>query len=259
MIAAAQPVAEGRMRTHLFDCPVDSLTIREAVARVNAFLMQGGFHNVVAINANKLWLAERDPALKHVLQEAELAIPEYAAVWACRILGTPVRGHVGGVMLVKALLPWLEREQVPAYFLGAKASVLQLMLQRLRAEHPRLPIAGMRSGYFDPTQEEQIVAEINRSGAAILFVAMGSPRQELWVNRHRCSLAVRVALGVGGTFDVLAGLKKDTPQWLRHGGEWIYRLSQDPRNLWKRYLTTNPWFVYRVVRECALRALASRR
>jgi N-acetylglucosaminyldiphosphoundecaprenol N-acetyl-beta-D-mannosaminyltransferase len=161
-------------------------------------------------------------------------------------------------MLAKALLPWLEREQVPAYFLGAKPYVVELLGRKLGATNPRLPIAGIRSGYFDRDQEEQVVAEINRSGAAILFVAMGSPRQELWVDRNRNSLRVRVALGVGGTFDILAGIKKDTPDWLRHGGEWIYRLAQDPRNLWKRYLKTNPWFVYRVLCERAFRGHASR-
>jgi N-acetylglucosaminyldiphosphoundecaprenol N-acetyl-beta-D-mannosaminyltransferase len=152
-------------------------------------------------------------------------------------------------MLLKALLPWLESEQVPAYFLGAKASVLEEMKSRLRATHPRLVIAGMRSGYFDASQEREIVDQINRSGTAILFVAMGSPRQELWIEKYRRTLTVRVAMGVGGSFDVLAGLKRDAPQWVRHGGEWLYRLLQDPRNLWRRYLTTNPWFVYRVLRE----------
>lgn len=236
-------------RTHLLGYPVDSLDIRDAVARVDAFVKTRGFHHVVAINANKLWLSEQTPALKKIVQQAELVIPEYAVVWGCRALGKPLKGHVGGIMLLKALLPWLERERVPVYFLGTKAAVLQRMKSRLLASHPRLVIAGMHSGYFRVRQESRIVEEINWSGAEVLFVAMGTPRQELWIERHRSSLAVRVAMGVGGSFDVLAGLKKDAPHWVRHGGEWLYRLVQDPRNLWKRYLTTNPWFVYRVLRE----------
>jgi N-acetylglucosaminyldiphosphoundecaprenol N-acetyl-beta-D-mannosaminyltransferase len=236
-------------RTHLLGFPVDSLSIETAVSQVGGFLKQNGLHHVVAINANKLWLAERMPELKHIVQRAELVIPEYAVVWACAVLGRRVQSHVGGVMLLKALLPWLEEEQVPVYFLGAKAPVLALMTTKLEAAHPKLVIAGMRSGYFQPSAEEQIVGDINRSGAKLLFVAMGTPRQELWIESHRQDLKVRVAMGVGGSFDVVAGVKRDAPNWIRHGGEWIYRLGQDPKNLWKRYLKTNPWFVYRVLRE----------
>lgn len=229
--------------------PVDSLSMDTAVSRVSEFLNHKGLHHVVAINANKLWLAERMPELKRIVQNAELVIPEYAVVWACAFLRRRIQGHVGGVMLLKALLPAMEKEQVPVYFLGAKAGVLALMKAKLGATYPGLRIAGMRSGYFQPDEEEEVVAQINASGAKLLFVAMGTPRQELWIERHRHTLRARVAMGVGGSFDVLAGVKKDAPNWLRHGGEWIYRLAQDPKNLWKRYLTTNPWFIYRVVRE----------
>jgi len=236
-------------RTRLLGYPVDSLDMQDAVSQVDTFVKQGGFHHVVAINANKLWLAEHLPDLKKIIRQAELVIPEYAVVWACRMLRKPLKAHVGGIMLLKALLPWLESEQIPVYFLGAKAPVLERMKSRLGAIHPRLVLAGMRSGYFEAGQEKEIVQEINRSRAAVLFVAMGTPRQELWIERHRHILTVRAVMGVGGSFDVLAGVKKDAPSWLRHGGEWVYRLMQDPRNLWRRYLTTNPWFVYRVLRE----------
>ncbi len=236
-------------RPQLLGYPVDSLDVQDAVSRVDTFVKKGGFHHIVAINANKLWLAEQVPALKKIVRQAELVIPEYAIVWACRTIRKPLKAHVGGIMLLTALLPWLESESVPVYFLGAKATVLERMKSRLTAMHPQLAIAGMRSGYFEASQEKEIVHEINRSRAAILFVAMGTPRQELWIERHRHNLAVRVVMGVGGSFDVLAGVKKDAPPWVRHGGEWLYRLIQDPKNLWKRYLTTNPWFVYRVLRE----------
>ncbi|HXY48711.1 MAG TPA: WecB/TagA/CpsF family glycosyltransferase [Terriglobales bacterium] len=236
-------------RSQLLGYPVDSLDIDEAVRRVGTFIKTGGFHHVVAINANKLWLAEKCPELRKILWNADLIVPEYAVVWASRQLRKPLKGHVGGVMLLKALMPYLEKERVPAFFLGAKTNVLEQMKIQLRASHPQLVMAGLRSGYFDPDQEQGIVQQINHSGAEVLFVAMGTPRQELWVERHRQSLGVKVVMGVGGSFDVLAGIKKDAPQWVRHGGEWLYRLVQDPRNLWKRYLTTNPWFVYRVFRE----------
>jgi N-acetylglucosaminyldiphosphoundecaprenol N-acetyl-beta-D-mannosaminyltransferase len=240
------------VRTQLLGYPVDSLDMEDAVSRVDRFVRDGGFHHVVAINANKLWLAEQVPALRIIVRQAELVIPEYAIVWGCRVLRRPLKAHVGGVMLLKALLPWLEREQVPVYFLGAKTTVVEQMKSQLGRMHPQLVVAGMRSGYFERSKEKQIVGEINRSRSAVLFVAMGTPRQELWIERHRHDLAVRVVMGVGGSFDVLAGVKKDAPQWSRHGGEWLYRFIQDPKNLWKRYLITNPWFVYRVLRERVL-------
>lgn len=236
-------------RCRLLGYPVDSVDICEAVRRVGGFIKTGGFHHVVAINANKLWLAERCPDLRKILSNADLVIPEYAVVWACRKLRNPLKGHVGGIMLLKALVPYLEKEQISVFFLGAKPAVLEQMKAQLAATYPRLVIAGLCSGYFKTSQEQEIVEQINHSRADILFVAMGTPRQELWIERHRHNLHVKVSMGVGGSFDVLAGIKKDAPQWMRHGGEWLYRLIQDPRNLWKRYLTTNPWFVYRVLRE----------
>ncbi len=232
--------------------PVDSFTMQEAVDSIERCLEREDLHHVVALNANKLWLSERNTTLKEIVRRAEIVIPEYAVVWACRVLGRPVRGHIGGVMLLKALLPRLEKARVPAYFLGAKPEVLELLRMRVLSEYPHLEIAGMHSGYFEPKRENEIVNSINQSNAKILFVAMGSPRQEFWIERFRKDLKVKVAMGVGGSFDVVAGIKKDAPEWVRHGGEWIYRLAQDPRNLWKRYVRTNPWFVYRVLRERTL-------
>jgi N-acetylglucosaminyldiphosphoundecaprenol N-acetyl-beta-D-mannosaminyltransferase len=237
------------VRSHLLGYPVDSLDMNDAVSVLGKFVQEQGLHHVVAINANKLWLAERTPPLKAIMKRAELVIPEYAVVWGCRMLRRPLKGHVGGVMLLKAVLPWLERTEIPVYFLGAKQSVLDQMQARIKDAHRRIVIAGAHCVYFEPSREHDIVKEINQSGAQILFVAMGSPRQELWIEKHRSELKVKVALGVGGSFDVLAGLKKDAPQWMRHGVEWLYRLAQDPKNLWKRYLTTNPWFVWRILHE----------
>lgn len=236
-------------RRHLLGYPVDSLSLHDAVARIGEFVTQPVFHHVAAINANKLWLAERNPELKGIMQRAELVIPEYAVIWGCWIVGRPLKGHVGGIMLLKALLPWLSRAHVPTYFLGARQYALDQMRIRIEAAYPDLPIAGTHSGYFGREQEAEIVQNINNSGAKLLFVAMGSPRQEFWIERHRDDLDVSVALGVGGSFDVVAGIKKDAPSWIRHGGEWLYRLGQDPKNLWKRYLTTNPWFICRVLQE----------
>jgi N-acetylglucosaminyldiphosphoundecaprenol N-acetyl-beta-D-mannosaminyltransferase len=229
--------------------PVASLTMDQAIGWVEQSLRESCFRHIAVLNANKMWIANRNVDLHRILLKAELVIPEFAIVWGCKMMGTPVRGHIGGIMLLKALLPRLESKEVPVYFLGARDNVLQQMVERLRLQYPTLRIAGARSGYFDLSDSDQIVKTINDSGAQVLFVAIGSPRQELWIEAHRGRLRVRVAMGVGGSFDVLAGIKKDAPPYMRHGWEWLYRLAQDPRALWKRYLTTNPWFITRVLRE----------
>jgi N-acetylglucosaminyldiphosphoundecaprenol N-acetyl-beta-D-mannosaminyltransferase len=228
---------------------VNSLTMREAVEWVENAVQAPHLNHVVVINANKMWLADRNPPLRNILCHADLVIPEYAVVWGCKVLGTPVRGHIGGIMLLKELLPRLESQPTTVYFLGARDTILTGMLERLRIQYPGLKVAGSHSGYFAVDQEPSIVQSINDSGAQILFVALGSPRQEIWIEKNRANLKVRVAMGLGGSFDVLAGAKKDAPPWVRHGWEWLYRLAQDPRNLWKRYMTTNPWFVAQVMRE----------
>jgi N-acetylglucosaminyldiphosphoundecaprenol N-acetyl-beta-D-mannosaminyltransferase len=228
---------------------VGSFTMDEAVAWVERSLHEPELHHIAVLNANKMWIANRNAELRSILLKSELLIPEFAIVWGCRVMGTPVRGHIGGIMLLKALLPRLESTGVPVYFLGAHERVVKQMVERLRIQYPALQIAGARSGYFEPTESRGVVEAINNSGAKILFVALGSPRQELWIESQRALLKVRVAMGVGGSFDVIAGIKKDAPPWMRHGGEWLYRLAQNPRALWKRYLKTNSWFVARVFRE----------
>lgn len=246
---ASADILHRNERVKFLGYAVDSLTMDQAVEWVEAAVREAGLHHVVVINANKMWLAERNPKLRDVIRCAELVIPEYAVVWGCKVLGNPVRGHIGGIMLLKALLPQLEVEAIPVYFLGARDTIVDSMLSRLRDEYPALVVAGARSGYFEDDEIPSIVQSVNQSGAKILFVALGSPRQEMWIEQNKADLKVRVVMGLGGSFDVLAGVKKDAPPWVRHGWEWFYRLAQDPRNLWKRYLTTNPWFVGQVLRE----------
>ncbi len=245
----AEPSPEKCGRIHFLGYSVGSLSMEDAVAWVEQSVHEPGLHHIAVLNANKMWIADRNADVHRILMEAELVIPEFAIVWGCRVLGTPLREHIGGIMLLNAMLPRLELERVPIYFLGAQEHVVRQMLERLSLQYPALAVAGARSGYFKPSESDHVVEAINCSGAQILFVAMGSPRQERWIEAHRQVLQVRVAMGVGGSFDVLAGIKKDAPPWVRHGGEWLYRLAQEPRALWKRYLKTNPWFVAQVLRE----------
>ena len=233
-------------RIDFLDCPVDSFTMPEAVDHLCHCVEKGQFHQIVPVNANKLWQMAQDPKLADIVKKAEMVIPEYAVVWGAKKLGTPLRGHVGGVMLLKEILPVANEKGFRLYFLGAKDEVVNLMVENLRKQYEKLQIVGWHNGYLDAASEAKVLTEIQTLQPDMLFVAMGTPRQEYWIRQNRDQLPVSVCMGVGGSFDVLAGIKKDAPAWTRKGFEWLYRLVQDPRNLWKRYLITNPWFVYHV-------------
>jgi N-acetylglucosaminyldiphosphoundecaprenol N-acetyl-beta-D-mannosaminyltransferase len=149
------------------------------------------------------------------------------------------------------LLEAAEHHRLSVYLLGSSGDVVEELAVRLGRERPALPVAGWHHGYLDDEGWEGVVAEIGEARPDLLFVAMGSPLQEQRIAELACRLpTLRVAMGVGGSFDVLSGRKKDAPAWARGRGlEWLYRLAQDPRRLWRRYLVTNGWFVAAVLRQ----------
>jgi N-acetylglucosaminyldiphosphoundecaprenol N-acetyl-beta-D-mannosaminyltransferase len=236
-------------RVDFLGCPVDNLRMEQAVANLEDFIFEGKPKYVAVINANKLWLMERDPRVAEAVGRASLFVPEKAIVIGSRVLGLGLRHHVGGIMLLKTFLPRAEEKGYRLYFLGAKAEVLELMICVLRQVYPRLQIVGWHHGYLLPEDDCVVRKEILQVRPDVLFVAMGSPKQEFWITEHLAELGVPVCMGVGGSFDVLAGIKRDTPDWIRAlAMEWFYRLTQDPKNLWRRYLITIPWFVKKVIR-----------
>ena len=237
-------------RINFLGYPVDSLTISEALEWMGKRIQEGGPHTITAINANKLWLMAHHPRLERFVRQSDLIIPEWAIVWGAAQLGTPLKAHVGGVMLLKAAIPWAEENGYRIFFLGAKSAVIEEMVRKLEQAHPRLQIAGWHHGYLR-TQEDhdRVRAQIQASQPDMLFVAMGTPKQEYWIEDNLPALGVPIAMGVGGSFDVLAGVKEDAPDWARGNGlEWLYRLAQEPRAYWRRYLKTNPWFVWQVMK-----------
>ena len=234
-------------RIDFLGCPVDSLTTQEVLDRIDGFVSCGGAHQITPINASKLSLMRGDPILRELVVTSDVIIPEYAVVWGAKVLGTPVAEHVAGIMLMRSILEVAPSKGYRIYFLGAAEEIVARMVHKLNIEYSGLNIVGYHNGYFDTHKEEAILAEIDHKRPDILFVAMGTPKQEIWIRQKAMPLGVPVSMGVGGSFDVFAGLRKETPSWMRHGFEWIYRLAQDPKHLWKRYLTTNPELLYRVL------------
>jgi len=237
-------------RINFLNCYVDSLTISEALDWMEECIRQGHPHTITAINANKLWLMSKNEQLANFVRNSDLVIPEWAVVWGAARLKRPLKSHVGGISLLKASLYWAEQHGYRPFFLGAKREVVLALENKLAQEYPNLQVAGYHHGYLANQADHDRVKElIQICRPDFLFVAMGSPRQEFWIEDNLAGLKVPVAMGVGGSFDVIAGLKNDTPDWARGRGlEWLYRLMQEPGAYWRRYLITNPWFIWQVVK-----------
>jgi len=238
-------------RIELFGYPVDIVTPQDAVRWASRNKPVQSPKTIVVVNANKLWLAEGEPWLKEFICQADLILPEYAIVWAARQLGLPEIHAVYGVSFTQDYLALAEVEGMRPFFLGGTRAVVQQLSAELRRKYPKLRTAGMHHGYFStPESNLSIIEKIRLSQPDILFVGMGSPRQEKWIQENIEYIETPVVVGVGGTLDVISGEKGDTPRWLRGSGfEWLYRLILNPLGYWKRYLITNPWYVYKVFRE----------
>lgn len=233
-------------RIELLGYPVDNLSTEEIIQKVNQAIKSNHKTHIIAINANKFYQVKKDLLLAKILKKAEIIIPEYAFVWASRVIGTPLVEHVGGIMLMRSLLEASEQNDFSFFFLGGKDEVIEMMIANIKKRYGDIKIAGWHHGYFK--DENDIVKKINDSAATILLIALGVPKQEYFIHQNRTKINVPIMMGVGGSFDVFAGIRRETPSFLRHGFEWIFRMIQDPKNLWQRYLTSNPYFVFKVLK-----------
>lgn len=230
---------------------IDNVSEAEAVARIDRFIEEGGPHYMVVVNAAKVAAANREESLRSVIEAADLVTADgMSVVWASRLLGRPLKERVTGIDLFDRLVEHAARRNLSVYFLGAKDEAVSRVVERFRALHPRLRVAGYRNGYFGAQESDRIAEQIRESGADLLFVAMGSPAQEYWISSSLRRTGVRFALGVGGSFDHLSGLARRAPAWMQSAGlEWFYRLLREPRRLWRRYLVGNSVFLWLVLKQ----------
>ena len=245
-------------RAELLGLSFDAVTMDTAVTRC-LDLCRGprASHVVVTANASHLCMMRRDPELALACRASDLTVADgMSVVWALRASGQAAPERVAGVDLMARLLAAAGEHRLRVYFLGARREVVTALVERTQTRHPGIEIAGFRDGYFGPDDHLRIVEEIRASGAHLLFVGMPSPFKETWCERHRERLDVPVIMGVGGSFDVLAGFIKRAPRWVQSLGlEWFWRLLMEPRKLWKRYLTTNSDFIWLAGREIVARRL----
>ncbi|HTG15742.1 MAG TPA: WecB/TagA/CpsF family glycosyltransferase, partial [Blastocatellia bacterium] len=171
-------------------------------------------------------------------------------VWSSRLLGQPLKQRVTGIDLFERLVERAAEQGWSVYFLGSREESVRGVTEKSLKSHPTLRIAGWHNGYFDERESESVAKAIRASRADLLFVAMGSPVQELWISSNLERTGVRFAMGVGGSFDHVSGFARRAPRWMQRAGlEWLYRLMREPRRLWRRYLIGNSAFIWLVARQ----------
>ena len=211
------------------------------------------------VNVAKLVKMQKDTVLRRSVQEADLTLADgMPIIWLSRMLREPLPERVAGIDIMLKLLKRANDKHYRVFFLGARAEVLQNMVDTIQRDYPGIQIAGYRDGYFGREDECRVAEGIKQSNADILFVGINSPKKENFLKKWQSLMDVPVCHGVGGSFDVLAGVTKRAPLWMRKWGlEWFYRLIQEPKRMWKRYLVTNTIFV-KLSFEAILRARLSR-
>jgi N-acetylglucosaminyldiphosphoundecaprenol N-acetyl-beta-D-mannosaminyltransferase len=227
---------------------IDNVTYADALARVDEFLRAGGWHQIATVNPEFVVIAQTHDEFRRVLNTCALNVPDgVGLLWAARRMGTPLRERVAGQDLVDRISALAATRGDKVFLLGAREGIAERAAAELQRRYAGLEIGGCYAGSPAREEEADIVARINASGARILFVAYGPPKQELWLARVAPRLKhVAVALGVGGTFDTLAGIVPRAPQWMRDAGfEWTYRLLREPRR-WRRQLRI-PYFMWLVI------------
>ena len=234
-----QAVTGFPISTLSFDGQVNTI-IRWAIARRSRVVCVSNVHMLMEGHWNK--------AFAKVLMTADMLTPDgMPLVWMTSLMKGKPQDRVAGMELMLGLCEQAQEKGVSLFLFGSTADMLSEIRQRLAEDYPKLRVAGMLSPPFRPLSEaenEQVVAKINRSGAGLVLVSLGCPKQEQWMSGNSDRIRA-VMVGLGGAFPVYAGNKKWAPSWMRrHGLEWCYRLKQDPRRLWKRYASTIPPFVW---------------
>lgn len=238
-------------KREILGVPIDALTMDEVLDRVDKTIGSRDRLQIGVVNAAKLVNMRRDPALRADVLSCNLILADgVPVVWASRLLGRPLPERIAGIDLMYGMLRRGNEHGYRVYCLGASEDVLAGAVNQITADYPRAEVVGRHHGFFTLEEEPGIAAAINDAKPDILLVAMSSPKKERFLARWGDQIAVSINHGVGGSFDVLAGKVRRAPPLLqRLGCEWLYRVYQEPRRLWRRYLITNTLFCALVIKE----------
>jgi len=231
-----------------------AVTLEQTLERIFALIRTGRRGYLCTVNVAILMMMRGNPRLQRFVDGATLSVADGTPlVWASRILGQALPERVAGVDLVERLCERAALEGVGVYLLGATRPVVDAVAARMKGRFPELSLVGVQDGYFSAEEAEGRARAVRNSGAGVVIVGMGVPRQEYFIEEQWDNLGVSFAMGVGGSFEVLAGLRRRAPEILQRAGlEWAFRLIQEPRRLFKRYMVTNLQFVFHLARELIL-------
>lgn len=239
------------MKIDFLGIPVDSHTMAETIDRIDEAIQNDEHINHVVINAGKVVSMMKDKELYDSVLSCDIINADgQSIVWAARFLGKKIPGRVAGVDLMQELIKLAARKKYKCFFFGATEEVVKKVVDIISAEYGPDIIAGYRNGYYTPEEEPEIARQIVCSGAQLLFVAISSPKKENFLHDNYEKLKrVNFTMGVGGTFDIIAGITRRAPKWVQDMGmEWFIRLTQEPKRMWKRYLVGNTMFILLVLK-----------
>ncbi len=232
-------------RFKILNTYVNAMTMDETLSCVEGIIHKGVPTQHVVINASKVNLMEKDSELRRIVNSCPLINADGASIlWAAKRLGVPLKERVTGIDLFTKLVERANEKGYKIYLFGAKEEVVVKVKQIFEEKYPDLKIVGYRNGYFTDADEPEMVENMAKSGADMMFVAFSSPKKEYWVNKYIDKLNIPFVMGVGGSFDVVSGMTDRAPLWMqKHSLEWFYRFLQEPRRMWKRYFVGNTKFV----------------
>ncbi len=237
-----------RKTVEILGVNIDSMTFAETVDVAQSLIKTDGMSKIFTPNPEIIMCAKEDAEMKEILNSADICTADgIGVVYASKILKKPVPERVAGFDLVCALLERLAKTKEGVFLFGAKSGVADAAKARMEEKYPGINIVGTKNGYFTPSDEEKIVEEINTSGAKLLLVCLGAPKQEKWIAKYQDKLKVNLAMGVGGTLDVFAGVAKRAPEvFVKLNLEWAYRILKNPSRLGR--FAALPKFVIEVLK-----------
>ncbi len=238
-----------KTRIDILGCQVDKVNTDEALRYIEERIEEKDPAHIITLNAEIVYRAFQDAQLREVINKADLNTPDgIGIVWAARQLGVSLQERVTGIDLLERLCALAAGKAWRLFFLGAAPGVAERAASKLSVRYPGLVVVGTGDGFFREEEEEMLVARIKSLSPHILFVGLGAPKQEYFIRRNLESLAIPVCMGVGGSFDVIAGIKKRAPEFfIKLNLEWLYRLSAEPSRF-RRQLAL-PSFVSLVLKQ----------
>lgn len=228
---------------------IDKMPMNKAFEKAEALLKSEGVSMIFTPNPEIIIEASKDEEFKKILNSADICTPDgIGVVYASKILKNSVAERVPGFELTKLLLKSASKSGESVFFFGSKPGVCEAAKEKVEEMYPGINICGFHNGYFKKDEEPKIVEEINNSGAKLLLVCLGAPKQEKWIYAHQKDLKVNLCLGVGGTLDVLSGTAKRAPEiFIKLNLEWLYRIASNPKR-WGRFFAL-PKFMIKVIKE----------